>query len=212
MKFNLNAENINYVKITYKDSKAFTHCIKAAVRFIGEYELLACVKTEEDLNIVTPQEVSIGIACDNGLYKADTTLKKVEKEDESYILFSLRKPEDTEYQQKREYFRVKIHESITVIFEQNEEVIKYPAITYDISANGVRIELDKNMTFPKDVRLLLFLPDKTVDVKAQYIRSDDEDQITKAAFRFKDIPQADLDYISQVCFRKQLEERRKNLL
>ena len=212
MKFNLNTENINYVKITYKDNNDFAHCIKAAVRLMGEYELLACAKIEEDLDIKTPQEIRLGIACDNGLYKASTILKKTEKEDESYILFSMKKPEDVEYQQKREYFRVKIHESITVIYEQNEELIKYPAITYDISANGVRVELEKNMVFPEDVRLLLFLPEKTIDVKAEYIRSDDEDQIIKAAFRFKNISQQDLDYISQVCFRKQLEERRKNLM
>ena len=211
MKFNLNTENINYVKITYRDSNNFAHCIKAAVRLITEREFLVCTKTEEIPDIKTPQEVSLGIACDNGLYNTKTILKKTEK-DSSYLLFSMEKPDDMEYQQKREYFRVKVSENITVMYEQEEKLVKYPAITYDISANGVRVELEKNMVFPENVRLLLFLPEKTIDVKAEYIRSDDEDQIKKAAFRFRNISQQDLDYISQVCFRKQLEERRKNLM
>ncbi len=211
MKFNLNTENINYVKITYKDNSDFAHCIKAAVRLISEHELLACTKIEEKLDVKIPQEVSLGIACENGLYKTSTTLKKLEEEP-PYLLFSMNKPSEMEYQQKREYFRVKLRENISIIYQSEEQEKKYSAVTYDISANGVRVELDKNMSFPSDVKLLLFLPQKTIEVSAHYIRSDEEDQIIKASFRFDDIPQSDLDYISQICFRKQLEERRKNLM
>ena len=211
MKFNLNTENINYVKINYKDRNDFAHCIKAAVRFINEIELLVCAKVEEDLNISTPQEVSLGIACENGLYKAKTTLKRIEKEP-PYLLFSMQKPEDMEYQQKREYFRVKVQENANIIYDENAQKIKISALTYDISANGVRIELEKDVSFPEQVRLILSLPQKTIDVKALYIRSDKEDQIIKASFQFLDISQTDLDYISQMCLRKQLEDRRKNLM
>ena len=211
MKFNLNTENINYVKITYKDNNDFAHCIKAAVRLITERELLACIKIEEIPDIKIPQEVSLGIACDNGLYKTKTILKKIE-EDPPYLLFSMEKPDEMEYQQQREYFRVKLQEDVTIEFESDGKEVKYSALTYDISANGVRVELDKDFAFPKDVRVLLFFPQKTIDVNALYIRSDDEDQVKKASFRFNDISQSDLDYISQVCFQKQLEERRKNLM
>ena len=51
MKFDLSKENINYLKITYKDKDGFAHCIKAAISLIGEYEILANAKSEEVLNI-----------------------------------------------------------------------------------------------------------------------------------------------------------------
>ena len=211
MIFNISAENINYVKITYKDKNDFTHCIKAAVKFMSDYELLACAKNEEDLKIAFPQDVELGIACENGLYKTHTTLKNITYEP-PYVLFSLSRPEETEYQQNREYFRVKLNEDANIIYKEDENEVTVAAITYDLSANGVRIELDKEMTFPENVRLMLFLPQRTIDVQAQYVRNDNEDQIIKASFRFADIPQSDLDYISQICLQKQLEERRKNLM
>lgn len=211
MNFNLNAENINYVKITYKDKENFAHCIKAAVRLISDYEFLASAKIEENLNIETPQDVTLGIACDNGLYLTKTTLKNV-GEEPPFLLFSMKKPENLEYRQNREYFRVKINEDANVIFSDGEKEEKISAVTYDLSANGVRIELDEEVSFPETVRLLLFLSQKEIDVQARYVRSDVEDKIIKASFRFVDISEADLDYISRICLAKQLEERRKNLL
>ncbi len=211
MKFDLNIQNINYVKINYKDDDGFAHCIKGAIRLFSEYEILACVKYDENLHITTPQDVDLNIATDNGLYKAHTTLKKIEDEN-PYLLFSMRKPEDMEYQQKREYFRVKLQEDANIIFVENEQEIQITALTYDISANGIRIELDKKVDFPQDVQIKLFLPKKTVELSAKYIRTDEDDQILKASFHFYNISESDLDYISQICLQKQLEERRKNLL
>ena len=49
MKFNLDTENINYVKITYKDSDGFSHCVKSAIKQINDKEIRTCVKTEESL-------------------------------------------------------------------------------------------------------------------------------------------------------------------
>ena len=211
MKFNLNTENINYVKITYKDNNDFAHCIKAAIRLITEHELLACIKVDELPDIKVPQEVSLGIACENGLYKTKTILKKIE-EDDAYMLLSIQRPDEVEYQQKREYFRVKIKENVSILYTLNEQNITYSGITYDISAKGVRIELDKVTDFPEEVKLVLYLPQKTINVQAKYIRSDEDDKILKASFQFVNIAQSDLDYVSQLCFRKQLEERRKNFM
>lgn len=211
MKFDLNSENINYIKLTYKDKDGFTHCIKSAIRYINDIDILASAKFEENINIELPQEIDLGIACDNGLYKAKTTLKSIQQE-HPYILFTLKKPSDMEYQQKREFFRVKLQENANIIFEENEQEINLSAITYDISANGVRIELDKHFAFPEKVRILLFLPQKIIDVKAKYIRTDEEDNIIKASFQFDHIAQQDLDYISQICIKKQIEERRKSFM
>lgn len=211
MRFDINKENINYIKINYLDSDNFSHCIKAAVRLIGEFELLVSIKSEEKIFIPTPQSVELGIACDNGLYKAKTILKKVEY-DAPYILFSLKKPEEMELQQNREYFRVKLQENANVIYEKDEQPVQFSAITYDISAKGVRIELEEEIEFPEKVVLLLFFENKTIEVNAKYIRTDIDDNIIKASFQFTDISEIDLDFISQVCFKKQLEERRKSLL
>lgn len=211
MKDNINSENINYLKITYKDRDGFAHCIKSAVRYLTDIEILTSTKFDEDFSIETPQTVEIGIACDNGLYKANTLLKKIEKEN-PYILFSLQKPTELEYQQKREFFRVKLQENANIFFEENGQEKEIAAVTYDISANGVRIELDKFYDFPEDVRIQLFLPQKNIEIHAKYIRSDEEDSVIKASFMFQEMLSSDLDYISQICFRKQLEERRKNLM
>ena len=211
MKFDLNIKNINYVKITYKDKSNFSHCIKAAVRLLTESEFLACIRIQEDFDIKVPQEVELRIACENGLYKSKALLKKIDK-DVPYLLFVMKKPEEMEYQQKREYFRVKLQENVTVIYDVDEQLFQISALTYDISANGVRIELEKKINFPQYVKLILHLPDNRIEVGAKYIRTDDEDKQLKASFHFVDISQADTDYISQICFAKQLEERRKNLM
>jgi len=211
MKFNQKTENINYIKISYKDNDGFTHYIKAAVRFMSEYELVASAKLEEnDISIDAPKEIELGIACDNGLYKANTILKKIEKEN-PYILFSIRTPDDMEFQQKREFFRVKLTENANIVYQIGEDEHRLSAMTYDISGNGVRIQLEEPIEFPEDVRLFLSLPDRLIDTKAKYIRTDEEDKILKVSFNFVDLSPSDIDYISHICFQKQMEERRKNL-
>ena len=211
MKIDLTSANINYLKITYRDNDDFSHCIKAAVRYINDFEIVASAKFDEYPKIQTPQDVELGIACDNGLYKANTRLLNT-TQDNSYTVFSLKIPEDIDFQQNREFFRVKLHEDANIAYEENGELKQVSAITYDISANGVRIELDNNFDFPETVKIVLFLAQKTIEAKAKYIRTDNEDNVIKASFRFENIAQSDLDYISQICLQKQLEERRKNLM
>jgi len=211
MKFNLNAENVNYIKISYRDKDNFVHCIKAAIRYINQIEILASAKTDEYSFISSPQTVELGIACDNGLYKAKTILQRVEY-DSPYILFSLKRPEEMEFHQNREYFRVKIQENVNISYEIDDGTNLLSSVTYDLSAKGVRIELEKEVEFPDEVTLSLFFQNRIIEVKAKYIRTDIDDNIIKASFQFIDIKQPDLDFISQICFKKQLEERRKNLL
>lgn len=211
MKFDLNEEGINYIKINYVDNEMFPHYIKSAVRFIGELELLVSVKAENGISMPVPQTVELGIACDNGLYKAQTLLKKIEFED-PYILFTLKKPDDMEFQQNREYFRVKVQENVNISYEKDGHKENLSSLTYDLSAKGVRIELEQEIDIPEEVFVSLYFENKTIEVKANYVRTDVEDNIIKASFQFVDMNQADVDYLSQICFKKQLEERRKNLL
>lgn len=211
MKFDLNTESINYLKITYKDKEGFAHCIKAAVKYLNDFELLASAKYEENLNIETPQEIELGIACENGLYKATTILKHIENNN-PYLLFSMSKPDEMEYHQNREYFRVKLQENVNIVYEENGQEKWISAITYDISANGVRVETEKIIDFPENVKIILHLPQRDIELQAKYVRTDNEDQKLKLSFHFVNVNQTDLDYIFQICFAKQLEDRRKNLL
>ena len=212
MNLNLNIENINYAKIVYKDKNDSIRCMKAAVRRIDEREIVACAKFDENIFIDTPQEIKLSIACDNGLYKASTTLKYVVKE-EPYFLFTIAAPDNIEYQQKREYFRVKINESALISYKsENDDKIDLPCETYDLSANGVRLILENKMSFPEIVKITLYLPRKIIETDAKYIRTDEEDNILKASFRFIKLQDTDIDCISQICFQKQLETRRKAIL
>ena len=212
MKLNLNIDNVNYIKIVYKDKNDYAHCIKASLKRMDEREIVACAKFEESLLINVPQEVMINIACDNGLYKAATQLKHIEKE-EPYIFFTMIAPEEIDYQQKREYFRVKINENALISYEEEGEKVKNIACeTYDLSANGVRLILDARYNIPSVVNIKLYLSKKIIDVNARYIRTDEEDNILKASFSFADLQESDLDCISQICFQKQLEARRKSLM
>lgn len=212
MKFNLETDNINYIKITYQDKEGFAHCIKTAVKFLNDFEILTSAKTDEDILIPFPQEVELGFACINGLYTAKTNLINIERQ-KNYLLFSIRKPEEMEYQQKREYFRVKIQENAVIIYQnEDEKYTKIPLLTYDISAKGVRLELEQKMIFPEFVTIVIYLDQKQITAKAKYVRFDEEDKILKASFQFTEISPSDLDYISRICFKKQLEEKRKGFV
>ena len=207
MKFNLNLENINYIKIVYNDSDGVGHYAKAAIKRLGEKEIFACMKYEKELRVPLPQEVSISFACDNALYSAKTTLKLVENED-PYVYFTLNTPQELEYQQNREYFRVKMEEDVLLSFAGTV----MPCKIYDISANGIRLKLDKDIQIPENVMIDILFSSKNVKTKARFIRTDKEDGIIKASFTFVNISESSRDIISQKCIQKQLNDRRRALM
>ena len=210
MKFNFDISNVNYIKIIYKDENAFPHCIKAALKDINEHSIYASAKFDENLFIKTPQYVELGIITDTGLYKAFSDLKYITKEP-PYVFFTIKTPDDMEYHQNREFFRVKMDENATISYLEGEQEKQISCETYDISANGVRLIMDSYVEFPEVVRITLHLPNKDIVTDAKYVRKDEEDGILKFSFSYTDIKEADLDYISQICFKKQLELRRKML-
>ncbi len=207
MKFNLNLENINYIKIVYNDSDGVGHYAKAVIKRLGEKEIFACMKYEKELRVPLPQEVSISFACDNALYSAKTTLKLVENED-PYVYFTLNTPQELEYQQNREYFRVKMEEDVLLSFAGTV----MPCKIYDISANGIRLKLDKDIKIPENVMIDILFSPKNVKTKARFIRTDKEDGIIKASFTFVNISESSRDIISQKCIQKQLNDRRRALM
>ena len=116
MAFNLN--NIKYIKIIYRDNCDISHYAKAAIKNINGREIYASAKVEMPLYIKTPQEISLSIVCEEGLYKTNTTLKFVENKD-SYVYFTIDLPDGMEYQQNREYFRVRMAGDVLLRFAGN---------------------------------------------------------------------------------------------
>ncbi len=206
MQFNLSLENIKYTKIVYKDREENTRFIKAAIRSMNENELFACAKFEDGLDIQTPQEVSVSFICENGLYRTNTILKSFQNE-EPYVFLFLQVPQGIEYQQNREYFRVKMNENVIVKFNNSVKTCKL----YDISANGVRLVLDENITFSENVELNILFDKNNVTAKARYVRTDNDDNILKASFYFTKISDNDVDFIAKKCIQIQLSNRRNSV-
>ncbi len=211
MNFNLKTTDINYIKIIYKDNNGFLHMTKSAVKRIDTKEIFASAKFEEDWFIKTPQDVDVSFVCENGLYKAKTELKYTDK-DEEFMNFALKIPDDVEYRQSREYFRVRLKEKVLLTFEENSTVRTLECETHDISANGLCVILPFVIDFPEEVNLIIKLEKKDISVKAKFIRRDNEDNQLKASFNFEDLKERDMDYISQICIQKQIENRRNLLL
>ena len=203
MKFNLNLDNINYIKIVYKDKNNNACCTKAAIKNMSEREIYACAKFEDGLYIKFPQEISLSFVCDNGLYRTNTTLKYVENKN-PFVFFYIKTPFGIEYQQNREYFRVRMDEDVIMTFQQTSVACK----VHDISANGIRIILPKKINIPEEVTLDILFRPKNVKTKAKLIRIDNEENILKASFEYLEISKNDVDLISQKCIQKQLEYKR----
>lgn len=203
MKFNLNLDNINYIKIVYKDKNDNACCTKAAIKNMNEREIYACAKFEDGLYIEFPQEISLSFVCDNGLYRTNTTLKYVENKN-PFVFFYIKTPFGIEYQQNREYFRVRMDEDVIMTFNQTSVACK----VHDISANGIRIILPKKINIPEEVTLDILFRPKNVKTKAKLIRIDNEENILKASFEYLEISKNDVDLISQKCIQKQLEYKR----
>ena len=207
MKFNLKVENIKYLKIFYKDKNDVGYITKAAVKSVSEREIIACAKFEDGLNINTPQDVSLSFVCENGLYKAESQLKYI-KNSASYVLFTIKTPDEIEYRQSREYFRVKMDENVLLSFGNSSVSCKI----YDISANGIRLKLNEEIEIPKRVKLDILFADKDVRIDAEYIRTDYEDGILKASFCYKNLAENMRDIISKKCIQKQLIDKRNALM
>ena len=210
MNFDLKPETINYVKILYKDSDDFSHCVKASIKYFTEYDIYACVRKEAWENVPCQQEVTLSFACNNGLYMAKSTLKYTKYED-PYLYFSIKIPENMEYRQNREFFRVNINKDVVISYRVDDDVIRVSCKTFDLSANGLKAQLGEKTSFPEEVFLDLYFDNREIRTKAKYIRSDEDDEIIKASFNFIDLEPNDSDYISRVCIKKQIEDKRSSL-
>ena len=178
---------------------------------MDEREIIACSRYESVLDVDYPQDVTLSIVCNDGLYRTKTRLKSFEA-DEPYTFFYLETPQNIEYQQNREYFRVPMAYRCTYSIVLNREPIKIEAKTVDISANGVSIIAPQLIVLDRDIDLALDINGKIINTKSKFVRSEKLDNGYKISFMYKKITENDRDIISQACIKKQLEQKRNRLV
>ena len=211
MKFNLSIDNIKYVKILYANAAGNPVSIKAAIKQIDDREIITCLKHEENFDIKTPQLVTLSIICSEGLYRTQTKLKSYTNQT-PYTYLYLETPGSLEYQQNREYFRIPASYNCIYYVQNNGQPAKFQAQTADISANGISINLPVHVFSEEDAEIEIMVEERLVSAKIRYIRSEKTDDGYKLSFTYTDISNRDRDYISQICIKKQLEEKRsKNI-
>lgn len=207
MKFNLSIDNINYVKILYANKEGNPVSVKAAIKKIGEREIIVCLKYEDDLNIKTPQPITLSIVCSEGLYRTRSILKSYSCK-APYVFLYIETPESLEYQQNREYFRIPVSYNCAYYVKNNGQPATFTTVTADISANGVSIILPVHVFSEEDAEIEMMVEERLIPAKIQYIRSEKIADGYKLSFKYTDISDKDKDYISQVCIKKQLENKR----
>lgn len=207
MQFNLNIDDIKYLKITYEDSQEKKHTIKAAIKQIDHRELIACIKFQENLRIPTPQTIDINFVCSDGLYKTTSSLKYLFNEP-PYTFLALEKPSNLEYQQNREYFRIVTEYTCHyTVYDRTFEVK-----TYDLSANGISIYIPEHIIDDSSSIIYMEIDNKKMEIPVSYVRSEKTENGYKISFAFKEISENNRDFISQICIKKQLEEKRNAIL
>lgn len=210
MKFNLDLNSVKYIKLLYMDSNSSPCTIKAALKQVSDKEMLACRKIENGLDIETPQDITLSIICNDGLYRTKTTLRSVEN-DEPYTFFILSPPQGLEYQQNREFFRVSVSYNCVYTTRSYYETKELKGETVDISANGVSILFPIHEISVENARVRISINNRLVETAVNFIRSEKVDNGYKFSFAFNKLSKTDQDFISQVCIQKQLEQRRNSI-
>jgi c-di-GMP-binding flagellar brake protein YcgR len=209
MEFNFEPIDINYIKISYIDTDGNFCSINTSAKKITENYLYVSVKLNGNLKIDIPQDVKINLICNDGLYQGDSTILSIEN-DLPYVLIKLEKPEEIVYYQNREYFRVKA--KYPCLFRVKQENINkdFETETIDISANGVSILMPIFVKSEPSSNIELNIENRNIKIKAKYVRIEKCNDAYKISFSFINISNSDRDYISQICIKKQLEEKRKH--
>ena len=182
----------------------------AAIKEINEKQILACARFNDGLELELPQEIDFSVICNDGIYKTKTILKSVEN-DEPYVFFILETPVGIEYQQNREYFRVPVKYDCVYRIREEGEYREISAKTADISANGISIVLPTHTISEELSELIININEIQIMTRVRYIRSEKVDNGYRLSFAFVAISDLDRDFISQVCIKKQLEQRRNSI-
>ena len=117
-----------------------------------------------------------------------------------------------EYQQNREYFRILGSYNCAYYVTEDEKTKCYTTKTVDISANGVSIIIPELAFSEEDSDIEIMINEKIIQTKIRYVRSERINEGYKISFTYTNISDADRDYISQVCIKQQLEQKKTSLL
>ncbi len=210
MKFSFKLEEIKYIKIAYKGREGYIDSLKAAIKDINDKEIFACTKYRNDFDIELPQEIDFSVICNDGLYRTKTVLKSFDNS-EPYAFLVLETPVGIEYQQNREYFRIPVTYNCIYKINSDNQIKEYHVKTYDISANGISIIMPEHIISENLSELVINIDGININTRVKYIRSEKLENGYKLSFSFENLSQLDRDYISQVCIKKQLEQKRNRI-
>ena len=203
MKLSFNLENINYLELTcVVNSKV--QVLKLAVKEKREYDFHAVVPNMGSVRVETPQEVLLKFVCKDGVYKTNTTLKEVLDEGEN-TCFVIENPKSLDYQQNREYFRILAEYECVYTVETEDGVESLEAKTYDISAGGVSIIVNKSVFSTEETSILIMADDRHIRSHLKFIRCEAFDSAYKISFEFTDLAEADFALLSEMCINAQLK-------
>ena len=202
MKLNFNLEDINYLKIGFDNSGSF-ETVKMGLKEKTENKFIAVIKDAKYAKITTPQNVSIGFVCNDGLYTTKADLIDVYTENE-YTCFEILNPKSLDYQQNREYYRVLAEYDCIYTVYGDYENESYSAVTYDISAGGVSIVLPENAISKDECSLVIMFPDGDLKSHLKFMRCEAFDNNYKLSFEFTDLSERDYDRLKKMCVNKQI--------
>lgn len=209
MKLNFKIDDVKYTNLLFKDSDENYCKINLTLKELSD-EIKATCKINNNLKIKSKQDIILSIVCSDGLYVIKTRIKSLEV-DEPYMFFTFEPVESIEHHQKREYFRVPVLYQCSFVARCENEMQDLTAKTFDLSANGISLFIPPNIDFKNITNLELYIENNSIKIKVKYVRSVKLETGYKASYYFDAISDSDRDFISQICLKKQLEERRNFL-
>lgn len=201
MDFNLQIDEINYVKIYFQENNN-AKVINANVNFIDDDITILYIKKIVKFDIARLQEIKLEFVCNDGLYSSESVVNAISS-DNKYNILTIKTPKNACLQQLREFFRVKTNIDVNLKFDNNV----YNCISNNISANGICISLKQKIIIPQNVDLEIIFCDRKISTNAIVTRVDD----TLVALNFLNMTRNNVDYISKYCIQQQLELKRKML-
>ena len=202
MRLSFNLENINYLEITCVVGGK-VQLLKLAVREKREFDFHAIVPSLGNVRIETPQEVLLKFVCKDGVYKTNTKLKEVIEEGGN-TCFVIENPKTLDYQQNREYFRILAEYECVYTVDTEDGIESLEAVTYDISAGGVSIIVDRSLFSTDESSILIMIPERHIRSHLKFVRCEAYENSYKISFEFTDLSKTDFDFLSEMCVDAQL--------
>ena len=209
--------NLKYISVVYTDLNGNLHEAKTEIKHIDTEIIELYFKDRKDCNIDIQQMVTIKFICEDGLYKAKSTLKKFEKIDNN-IYLSILPPNALNKQQNRKYYRINLKRTCVLICTDAEgHSDAFMSKMVDVSAGGVLIYQLESMFDNEFVsiypaayeyfNIVLFLDlDTVLKLSARFVRQVKAEKIDRYAFEFIKMKQADIDKISKFVTKEQVEQ------